>query len=124
MKIRVKRGEIYLADLNPVVGSEQGRIRPVLIVQNDIGNTYSPTTVILPLTSRIHKKESLSTHVILEDVVGLNKPSVSMAEQIRTIDKRRVQRYIGRITPKQMAAIDDAIHISLGLYIPETLEAP
>ena len=116
MKIRVKRGEIYLADLNPVVGSEQGRIRPVLIVQNDIGNTYSPTTVILPLTSRIHKKESLSTHVILEDVVGLNKPSVSMAEQIRTIDKRRLREYLGYVPKIIMdTTIRESIEAELGI---------
>ena len=116
MKIRVKRGEIYLADLNPVVGSEQGRIRPVLIVQNDIGNIYSPTTVILPLTSRIHKKESLSTHVILEDVVGLNKPSVSMAEQIRTIDKGRLIEYIGCVPKILMdTAIRKTIRTELGI---------
>ncbi len=116
MKIRVKRGEIYLADLNPVVGSEQGRIRPVLIVQNDIGNIYSPTTVILPLTSRIHKKESLSTHVILEDVVGLNKPSVSMAEQIRTIDKKRLREYLGYVPKIIMdTTIRESIEAELGI---------
>lgn len=116
MKIRVKRGEIYLADLNPVVGSEQGRIRPVLIVQNDIGNIYSPTTVILPLTSRMHKKESLSTHVILEDVVGLNKPSVSMAEQIRTIDKKRLREYLGYVPKIIMdTTIRESIEAELGI---------
>jgi mRNA interferase MazF len=116
LKIRVKRGEIYLADLNPVVGSEQGRIRPVLIVQNDIGNIYSPTTVILPLTSRIHKKESLSTHVILEDVVGLNKPSVSMAEQIRTIDKKRLREYLGYVPKIIMdTTIRESIEAELGI---------
>ena len=116
MKIRVKRGEIYLTDLNPVVGSEQGRIRPVLIVQNDIGNIYSPTTVILPLTSRIHKKESLSTHVILEDVVGLNKPSVSMAEQIRTIDKKRLREYLGYVPKIIMdTTIRESIEAELGI---------
>ena len=95
MKIRVKRGEIYMADLDPVIGSEQGSIRPVLIVQNDKGNEYSPTTVVLPLTTKIHKSSAMPTHAILKDIEGLNEKSASMAEQIRTLDKGRLIEYIG-----------------------------
>ena len=95
MKIRVKRGEIYMADLDTVRGSEQGGIRPVLIIQNDKGNEYSPTTVVLPLTTKIHKSAVMPTHVILKDIEGLSEKSASMAEQIRTIDKGRLIEYIG-----------------------------
>ena len=118
-----RRGDIYVANLNPVKGSEQGGTRPVVILQNDDGNYYCPTLIVAPLSSKL-KKTHLPTHFLLKKGGGLAVDSIVELEQIRTIDKRRVQRYIGRITPKQMAAIDDAIHISLGLYIPETLEAP
>ena len=94
-KVLVKRGEIYMADLDPVVGSEQGSIRPVLIIQNDKGNQYSPTTVVLPLTTKIHKSSVMPTHVILKEIEGLTAKSAVMAEQIRTIDKGRLIEYIG-----------------------------
>ncbi len=116
MKIRVKRGEIYMADLDPVIGSEQGSTRPVLIVQNDKGNEYSPTTVVLPLTTKIHKSAVMPTHVILKDIEGLSEKSASMAEQIRTIDKGRLIEYIGCVPKIIMdTAIRRTIKTELGI---------
>ena len=105
-KVIVKRGEIYMADLDPVVGSEQGSMRPVLIIQNDKGNQYSPTTVVLPLTTKVHKSSVMPTHVILKEIAGLTATSAVMAEQIRTIDKGRLIEYIGAV-PKVL--MDTAI---------------
>ena len=93
----VKRGDIYYADLSPVVGSEQGGIRPVLIIQNDVGNKYSPTVIAAAITSRINKAK-MPTHIELSaNEYGLNKDSVILLEQIRTIDKRRLREKIGKI---------------------------
>ncbi|MGI6643958.1 MAG: type II toxin-antitoxin system PemK/MazF family toxin [Bacillota bacterium] len=109
------RGDIYFADLSPVVGSEQGGFRPVLIIQNDIGNRYSPTVIISAITSRITKAH-LPTHVELPGhVSGLDKDSVVLLEQIRTIDKRRLKRRIARLDDEIMAKIDEALAISCGL---------
>lgn len=111
----VKRGDIYYADLSPVVGSEQGGIRPVLIIQNDIGNKYSPTVIIAAITSQINKAK-LPTHVeISYTEYGLNKDSVILLEQIRTIDKRRLKDKIGHINNELMQQVNDALMISLGL---------
>ena len=110
----LKRGEIYYADLSPVVGSEQGGIRPVLIVQNDIGNKYSPTVIVGAITSQLDKAK-LPTHIEVGKECGLNKNSVILLEQIRTIDKRRLQEKIGELNAKKMSEVDYAIEVSLGL---------
>ena len=111
----VKRGDIYYADLSPVVGSEQGGIRPVLIVQNDVGNKYSPTVIAAAITSQINKAK-MPTHIELAaKEYGLNKDSVILLEQIRTIDKRRLREKIGRIDDRLMDSVNDAMSISLGL---------
>lgn len=111
----IKRGEIYFAQLNPVIGSEQGGIRPVLIVQNDIGNQYSPTTIILAITSQINKAK-LPTHVELKaKEYGLERDSVILAEQVRTIDKSRLKQRIAVLKQETMQRVDQALTISLGL---------
>lgn len=111
----VKRGDIYYADLSPVVGSEQGGIRPVLIVQNDVGNKYSPTVIAAAITSRINKAK-MPTHIELNAKdYGLNKDSVVLLEQIRTIDKRRLREKIGRLDGELMKNVNDALSISFGL---------
>ncbi len=109
----VKRGDIYYADLSPVIGSEQGGMRPVLIVQNDVGNKHAPTVIIVPLTTCMSKKP-LPTHVTLSDC-GLASTSVTLMEQIRTIDKCRLKTYMGHISQEQQESVDKAIHISLCL---------
>ena len=111
----VKRGDIYYADLSPVVGSEQGGIRPVLVIQNDIGNKYSPTVIEAAITSQINKAK-MPTHIELAAKdYGLNKDSVILLEQIRTIDKRRLREKIGRIDDGLMASVNNALSISFGL---------
>lgn len=111
----VQRGDIFYANLNPVIGSEQGGIRPVLILQNDIGNKYSPTTIVAAITSRI-KKAKLPTHVELSsERYNLEKDSVILLEQIRTIDKRRLKEKITRLDDETMLRINAAVEISLGL---------
>ena len=111
----VLRGEIYSANLDPVVGSEQGGLRPVLIIQNNIGNRYSPTVIVLALTSQIQKAR-LPTHVFIPpDGHGLEKDSVVLAEQIRTLDKRRLRERIGTLKPEVMEKVTNALKISLGV---------
>lgn len=113
--ITVKRGDIFFAELSPVVGSEQGGIRPVLILQNDIGNQYSPTTIVAAITSQISKAK-LPTHVeISAEEGGLAKDSVVLAEQIRTIDKRRLKEKVSSIDDKLMQKVNRALEISIGL---------
>ena len=113
----VRRGEIYYADLSPVVGSEQGGVRPVLIVQNDIGNRFSPTVIAAAITSRMTKNR-LPTHI---DIVGcaqdfgLARDSVILLEQIRTIDKSRLREKMGRLDETTMTKVDSAIAVSFGL---------
>ena len=119
-----RRGDIYLADLNPYVGSEQGGVRPVLVLQNNTGNFFCPTLIVAPLTGRRRKKPGQPTHFHLDGVKGMDSPSVVLLEQIRTIDKRRVRTFLGRVNREQMDGINEAIEISLGLYIPEEVEAP
>jgi mRNA interferase MazF len=118
------RGELYYANLNPFFGSEQGGNRPVLVLQNNIGNIYCPTLIVAPLTSNIYKKASQPTHYILESVRGLRGQSIVLLEQITTIDKRRADRYIGKLSRDQMDGIDEAIRVSLDIDIPEEVEAP
>lgn len=111
----IKRGDMYYADLSPVVGSEQGGIRPVLIVQNDIGNKYSPTVIAAAITSQINKAK-LPTHIeISAQEYGLQKDSVILLEQIRTIDKKRLREKIGRLDDELMEKVNDALSVSFGL---------
>ncbi len=111
----VKRGDIYYADLSPVVGSEQGGMRPVLIVQNDVGNKHSPTVIAAAITSQINKAK-LPTHIELgAKTYGLSKDSVILLEQIRTIDKKRLKDRMGKLDDKLMNRVDNAIAVSFGL---------
>jgi mRNA interferase MazF len=113
----VKRGDIFYADLSPVIGSEQGGVRPVLVIQNDIGNKYSPTIIIAAITSQINKAR-LPTHIeINAPDFGLPKDSVVLLEQIRTIDKKRLREKIGKFDEDMMKHVDEALKISLGLTI-------
>ena len=109
----IKRGDIFYADLNPVVGSEQGGVRPVLIVQNNVGNKYSPTLVVLPISTA--KKHYLPTHIHIRDSKTLPKDSVILAEQIRTIDRYRLREYVGSIDKEIMDEINIAMKISIGV---------
>ncbi len=112
--MNIKRGELYYADLSPVVGSEQGGVRPVLVVQNDVGNKYSPTVIAAAVTSKINKAK-LPTHIELpSNSYGLAKDSVILLEQIRTLDKRRLKERIGELSELTMTRVDKAILISLG----------
>ena len=111
----VKRGEIYYADLSPVVGSEQGGIRPVLIVQNDIGNRYSPTVIAAAITSQ-KEKTHLPTHIEVKSRdCGLTRDSIVLLEQIRTLDKKRLREKMGRLSDNSMTEINDALKVSFGL---------
>lgn len=111
----VRRGDIYYADLSPVVGSEQGGLRPVLIIQNDVGNKYSPTVIAAAITSRMSKAR-LPTHIdVYADRVGLQKDSVILLEQIRTLDKRRLKEKMGHLDEEMMDHVNTAIAISFGL---------
>ena len=111
----VKRGELYFADLSPVVGSEQGGVRPVLVVQNDIGNKYSPTVIAAAITSKLNKAK-LPTHIELSSSeYGLEKDSVVLLEQIRTIDKTRLKEKIGELNSIKMSQVNKAMMISLGV---------
>ena len=115
MDINVKRGDIYYADLSPVVGSEQGGVRPVLIVQNDTGNRYSPTVIAAAITSQTNKAK-LPTHIALSAPdYGLPRDSVVLLEQIRTIDKRRLRERIGSLPPEIMEKVSEAVRVSLGV---------
>ena len=110
-----KRGDIFYADLSPVVGSEQGGIRPVIIIQNDIGNRYSPTVIVAAITSQINKAK-LPTHVeISSEEYGLNRDSVVLLEQIRTLDKKRLKEKIGHMTEDDMKKVNKSLLISLNL---------
>ena len=110
----IKRGELYYADLSPVVGSEQGGVRPVLVVQNDVGNRYSPTVIAAAITSQINKAK-LPTHIELSAVdYGLSKDSVVLLEQIRTLDKKRLKERIGELPLSTMERVNTALLISLG----------
>ncbi len=117
--VTVKRGDIFYADLSPVVGSEQGGLRPVLIIQNDVGNRYSPTVIAAAITSRMGKAK-LPTHIDVYhkdygDRVGLAKDSVILLEQIRTLDKRRLKERIGHLSDDVMTQVNTAISVSFGL---------
>lgn len=110
-----KRGQMYIADLTDVTGSEQGGYRPVVIIQNDIGNKFSPTVIVACITSRV--KNNMPTHTLLLDEGrdGLDKDSVILLEQIRTIDKKRLRKYIGKISDSEMNKLNEALKVSVGL---------
>ncbi len=111
----VKRGDIYYADLSPVIGSEQGGVRPVLVVQNDVGNKYSPTIIAAAITSQINKAK-LPTHIEIDaQGYGLSKDSVVLLEQVRTIDKQRLKEKIGHLDEEIMDKVNEALTISFGL---------
>lgn len=111
----VKRGDIYYADLSPVIGSEQGGIRPVLIVQNDVGNKFSPTVIAAAITSQ-RDKTNLPTHIKVDaDGCGLSKDSIVLLEQVRTIDKQRLKEKMGSLDLEAMNKIDKALSVSFGL---------
>jgi len=109
----IRRGDVFYADLSPVVGCEQGGIRPVLIIQNDIGNRYSPTVIVVAITSKL--KKELPTNVEIGCMEPLQKNSVVLLEQIRTIDRIRLLEYIGSLSDLRMISIDQALSLSLGL---------
>ena len=115
MDNNIRRGDIFYADLSPVVGSEQGGTRPVLIVQNNMGNKHSPTVIAAAITSQMNKAK-LPTHIeLVGPTVGLTKNSVVLLEQIRTIDKKRLREHMGRLDPETMDKVDNAIAVSFGL---------
>ena len=117
----VKRGDIYYADLSPVVGSEQGGVRPVLIIQNDTGNRYSPPVIAAAITSQTGMAR-LPTHIDLpvDQSCGLSRDSIVLLEQVRTLDKRRLREHMGRVDDRVMRQVDNAIAVSFGLH-PDTL---
>ena len=117
MRKAIRRGDLFYADLNPVIGSEQGGIRPVLVIQNDVGNHFSPTVVAAAITSR-KAKNSLPTHILLENVPGLAPTSLLLLEQLRTIDRKRLRGYIGRISKEKMLEVDAGLAISIGIGYP------
>lgn len=110
----IKRGDMYYADLNPAVGSEQDGKRPVLICSNDLGNKYSPTVVVVPLTCNIMKRQ-LPTHVTISKADGIDRDSLALAEQIRTLDRSRLRSYIGHINEAKQNEIDEALAVCIGI---------
>lgn len=118
----IHRGEIYYADLNPVVGSEQGGIRPVLILQNEVGNWFSPTVIVAAVTAK-GGKARLPTHVPVGTGCGLRQPSLVLAEQVRTIDKSRLLERVGSLSPEEQKQVDRALLISFALS-PQREEEP
>jgi mRNA interferase MazF len=118
MNSQIRRGDIYYADLSPVVGSEQGGLRPVLIIQNDVGNKYSPTVIAAAITSRMSKTR-LPTHIdIYAERAGLARDSVILLEQIRTLDKRRLRERMGHLDDEMMDRVNNAIAVSFGIVLP------
>ena len=119
----VKRGDIYYADLSPVVGSEQGGLRPVLIIQNDVGNKYSPTVIAAAITSRMSKTKLPTQIDVYAERAGLSRDSIVLLEQLRTLDKRRLREKLGHLDEQMMGEIDTAIAVSLGLVPRSTVYA-
>ena len=113
--MEIKRNQIYYADLSPVKGSEQGGLRPVLILQNDIGNKYSPTIIMAPITTKVGQKAKLPTHIKLDTKCNLPRDSMVLLEQIRCIDKSRLRNYVGTITAVDVQRVNDGICISLAV---------
>lgn len=110
-----RRGDIYYADLNPVCGSEQGSLRPVVVIQNNIGNKHAPTLIVAMVTTKTTKKASLPTHYLIRNNDAFTEPSIVLLEQIRTIDKKRIKSYLGKTTEKELLGIDKALVRSLSL---------
>ena len=115
-----RRGDIYCADLNPVIGSEQGGTRPVVVIQNDIGNKHSTTLIVAAVTTKIRKKEQMPTHYLIQNNPAFSEPSVVMLEQIRTIDKTRLKEKMGHLDDAVMDRVNDAITVSFGLGLDRT----
>ena len=115
MERTIRRGDIYYAELNPVVGSEQGGTRPVLIISNNIGNRHSPTVIIAAITGRTQTKAKLPTHTEVKNFEGLDRDSIVLLEQIRTVDKKRLKQYMGMMPTEAMARVDKALAISISL---------
>ena len=115
MERTIKRGDIYYAELNPVIGSEQGGTRPVLIISNDIGNRHSPTVIIAAITGKTQTKAKLPTHTKVKNFEGLDRDSIVLLEQIRTVDKKRLKQYMGMMPVEAMARVDKALAISIGI---------
>ncbi len=113
-----RRGDIYLVDLGTNIGSEQGGCRPVVVLQNNVGNHFGPTLIVAPISSRYWKKLKQPTHSLIEGIQNLSSPSVVLAEQLLTIDKVRVMKYLGKVPEEQMQGIDQAVKVSLGLEQP------
>ena len=109
-----RRGDIYYADLNPVCGSEQGGKRPVVVIQNNIGNVHSPTLIVATITTKQDKRK-YPTHYPIKENPAFTEPSVIMLEQLRTIDKSRIDNYLGKVTPREMVAIEKALSVSLAM---------
>ena len=120
--MNIRKGDIFYADLTPVIGSEQGGVRPVLIIQNNVGNRYSPTVIAAAITSRTAKRP-LPTHVSLHSTPGLWKDSVILLEQVRTIDRSRLRAYIGHLSPDTLQRVDQALAVSFGME-ESTASAP
>lgn len=116
--ITILRGQIYYADLDPSLGSEQGGVRPVLVIQNDIGNRHSPTLIVAALTGQIYAKHNLPTHLLISSSVGLKMDSIVLLEQIRTIDRMRLLGFVGKLDEKAMRVVDERLLISLGISVP------
>ena len=116
-KINYVKGSLYYADLDPVIGSEQGGIRPVLVVSNDLGNKHSPTVVIAPLTSKVVTRTLLPTHVRVKAFEGIKNDSVILVEQVRSIDKKRLHSFLGRLEIKQEIAVEKALIIEFGIGV-------
>ena len=110
-----RRGDIYYADLNPVCGSEQGGMRPVVVIQNNTGNKYAPTLIVAMVTTKVGNKQSLPTHYLIRNNDALAEPSIVLLEQIRTIDKKRIKSYLGKTTKRELLGIDKALLRSLSL---------
>lgn len=110
-----RRGDIYLADLSPFCGSEQGGVRPVVVIQNNTGNKHAPTLVVATITAKTRKKTKQPTHYLMRNSPALSRPSMVMLEQLRTIDKQRIIRYLGKATRREMRGIDSALRVSLDL---------
>ena len=115
MERTIRRGDIFYTELNPVIGSEQGGTRPVLIISNDIGNSHSPTVIIAAITGRTQTKAKLPTHTEVKEVEGLDRDSIVLLEQIRTVDKKRLKQYMGMMPAEVMARVDKALAISIGI---------
>lgn len=113
----VKRGDVFYADLDPIIGSEQGGIRPVLVLQNNVGNKYSPTVVVLPISSA--KKTKMPTHIRISGSKMLSENSVIMAKQIRIIDRNRLKNYVGSVDLEVMKKVDKAVKISIGVSVDD-----